>query len=272
MITLSKESFEKFVPSFRDSESRTYEAMLPYMEECLQEIVTRLCIPESFHENAQVEACVYREAAWRALPHMDLIMTDNGFAVVSNSNIAPASRDRVDRLREQLREEKSMAADVLALTISSLSEWRTTPTATRMRSTLLWTPTHCRRYGVTTEDGRQVFQREFTEILSDIVSAQYEAQQLVGEEQMQWMIQNQDLTDLADAGDLRCALVELCRRLMASVIRKDTRGTRTLAFRVLAFLRQNAESLPEYRDSRTRSAHEYKAYTNGKNDPCFFFG
>ncbi len=32
MITLSQTAFEQYVPAFRDAESRTYEAILPYME------------------------------------------------------------------------------------------------------------------------------------------------------------------------------------------------------------------------------------------------
>ena len=32
MITLSQTAFEQYVPAFRDAESRTYEAILPYMQ------------------------------------------------------------------------------------------------------------------------------------------------------------------------------------------------------------------------------------------------
>lgn len=38
------------------------------------------------------------EALRRAIPSLDLVLTPNGFGVVSNQNIAPASKERVDRL------------------------------------------------------------------------------------------------------------------------------------------------------------------------------
>ena len=38
------------------------------------------------------------EAMRRAIPSLDLVLTPNGFGVVSNQNIAPASKERVDRL------------------------------------------------------------------------------------------------------------------------------------------------------------------------------
>ena len=38
------------------------------------------------------------EALRRAIPSLDLVLTPNGFGVVSNQNVAPASKERVDRL------------------------------------------------------------------------------------------------------------------------------------------------------------------------------
>lgn len=38
------------------------------------------------------------EALRRAIPSLDLVLTPNGLGVVSNQNIAPASKERVDRL------------------------------------------------------------------------------------------------------------------------------------------------------------------------------
>lgn len=38
------------------------------------------------------------EALRRAIPSLDVVLTPNGFGVVSNQNIAPASKERVDRL------------------------------------------------------------------------------------------------------------------------------------------------------------------------------
>ncbi len=37
-----------------------------------------------------------------AIPFLDLIMTNNGFAVASNKNVAPASKDRVNRLLDSV--------------------------------------------------------------------------------------------------------------------------------------------------------------------------
>lgn len=46
------------------------------------------------------------EAFRRAIPSLDLVLTPNGFGIVSNDNMAPASSDRVNRLIDQLEAER----------------------------------------------------------------------------------------------------------------------------------------------------------------------
>ncbi len=60
---------------------------------------------------ARVVAC---KAMADAVPMLDLILTPNGFGVVSNANIAPASKERVDRLISSLSSLwERLAADLL---------------------------------------------------------------------------------------------------------------------------------------------------------------
>ena len=39
-----------------------------------------------------------------AIPHLDLVLTDNGFGVVSTQTVAPASAERVNRLIQQVQQ------------------------------------------------------------------------------------------------------------------------------------------------------------------------
>ena len=41
-----------------------------------------------------------------AIPHLDIILTPNGFGIVNNSNIAPASKERVERLINSLLDNR----------------------------------------------------------------------------------------------------------------------------------------------------------------------
>lgn len=71
-----------------------------------------------------------------AIPSLDLVQTVNGFAVVSNQNLAPASRDRVDRLIAAHRSQRDTAISALIPLLAALPEWRDTPQCGYFRSTL----------------------------------------------------------------------------------------------------------------------------------------
>ena len=172
MINLTKAAFEQYVPSFRDAEPHTYEAILPYLTEHCRQVYVAFGVPDDFAETSKVESYVYRAAAYRALPHLDLVLTDNGFAVVSNQNLAPASRDRVAALSERLREQKSDARDELLFALCGIEAWRNMDIARRLRTTLLWCPTLCRRYGVTDAERRPVYEREYLQLRPQIEAAQ----------------------------------------------------------------------------------------------------
>ena len=272
MITLSKEAFERYVPAFRDAETRIFEAVLPYMQQYLDKARNVIKIPEDYAGDALVEAYVYRQAAWQALPHLDLVLTDNGFAVVSNNNLAPASRDRVAALHERLREEKADARDLLLMDLCRITAWRDTEACRRLRSSLLWCPMLLRRYGVTAADGRQVFEREYNALLPQVLAAGEEAARIVSREQMQWLLEHQDECDEDGEPDLRSVLREMCRRFMAAVIADRKPAVRTLAAQIQDFLNRHANDLPEYAASSKFQADNFKPYENKKDDACFFFG
>ena len=100
MITITQSIFETHVPAFRDVESRTFDAITPTIQRVLENTYEHLSIPEDEHLSEVVSAYVSLKAAHDVLPQLDLVLTENGFAVVSNTNLAPASRDRVASLQE----------------------------------------------------------------------------------------------------------------------------------------------------------------------------
>lgn len=62
---------------------------------------------------------VVAEAMLHAVPQLDLVLTPNGFGVVSNTNIVPASKERVERLLLSL---EKMRDDTLAVLLSLLTQ------------------------------------------------------------------------------------------------------------------------------------------------------
>ena len=80
------------------------------------------------------------DAFLRAVPSLDLVLTPNGFGVVSNNTIAPASKDRVDRLLTSLENSRDFAIDQLLHERLADPDWRTTPQGRFFLATLFQTP------------------------------------------------------------------------------------------------------------------------------------
>lgn len=89
-------------------------------------------------------AAVAHRALADAIPSLDLVQTVNGFAVVSNQNLAPASRDRVDRLIAAHRSQCDSAISALIPLLADAHAWRGSPQCEFFRATLFPTPAHIR--------------------------------------------------------------------------------------------------------------------------------
>lgn len=76
------------------------------------------------------------EAFRRALPHLDVVLTPNGFGIVSNANIAPASKERIERLLFSLLINRDAAISQLLTLLCKQSSWLATEQAEFFRGTM----------------------------------------------------------------------------------------------------------------------------------------
>ena len=84
---------------------------------------------------ATTQAVVY-EAFRRAVPHLDIILTPNGFGIVSNTNIAPASKERINRLLDALLENRDAALLQVLSLLPAESGWLGTKQAQFFAATM----------------------------------------------------------------------------------------------------------------------------------------
>ena len=76
------------------------------------------------------------EALRRAIPSLDLVLTPNGFGVVSSQNIAPPSKERVDRLIASLADYRDECIGNLLPAIVGASQWLNSSQASFFGETL----------------------------------------------------------------------------------------------------------------------------------------
>lgn len=79
---------------------------------------------------------VVADALRRAIPSLDIVLTPNGFGVVSTQNLAPASKPRVDRLVDSMLAHRDDCIAALLPELVGASKWLTSPQADFFGSTL----------------------------------------------------------------------------------------------------------------------------------------
>lgn len=79
---------------------------------------------------------VVSEAFRKAVPSLDLVLTPNGFGIVSNSNVVPASKERIARLMQSLEKTRDDALELLIPKLAGASKWTSSTQCEWFRSTL----------------------------------------------------------------------------------------------------------------------------------------
>ena len=92
---------DKIVPFIDASEKWLIDNFCP--KEIFDDIADR---PDPSTAKVTMARIVAFDAIRSSIPHLDIILTSNGFGIVNNSNIAPASKERVERLINSLLDNR----------------------------------------------------------------------------------------------------------------------------------------------------------------------
>ncbi|WP_407403440.1 DUF6712 family protein [Sodaliphilus sp.] len=93
---------------------------------------------------AQTASVIVCEALQRAIPSLDLVLTPNGFGIVSNQNVAPASKERVERLISTLKANRDYAINLLLDSLQYIDSWQDSKQRSWFAATLLQSPRACK--------------------------------------------------------------------------------------------------------------------------------
>ena len=274
-IIIDKTKLEKVIPAFANPDSQIFDLIYSYIESEADKVSAYIgqCSKASL---TAAEHLVCFRAARRALPQLDIVMTPNGIGVVRNNEIAPASKERVDAFKENLRQQASLWQDDLTISMSKDLAWCQSPQAEEVISSLIWCPFVARHYGMTTTDGKEIYQEEFTALQPAIYMAEARIANIISHDLLDALVkferEHMAKDDKSEQYKLYGkAMVRTKRLLSAIVMNKDEAVTRELANSLLEFVQAHEDSLPEYKNSSLRKSKDI-LYENKKESPCFFFG
>lgn len=277
-MNLTRTQFEAQLPAFRqpDDAPQLYDKLQPYITRAAEELA--ILVPDTYLTESDTlidlaQKQISSQAAYHALPQLDLILTPTGFGIVSNQNLAPASKERVAALREQLRLDKSLYRDQLLFRLLEDSpQYRSTTYAHDLISTLLYTPTHLRRYGVK-QQGQPTFDEEAQALRPQLTLAEESLTSLISPQLYDHLLEQLRLTQpshLATEQPTLALLIERSRRYLALFLSQPAPHALTrLARLLLDTVRQG--HYEEYLNSNTYAAQVAPRYQNQQTDRTYFF-
>lgn len=268
---MTREEFEYYVPSAVMPDDSLFERISGHMEE--GEAAVKTLLGEALYGVREEDltlknmskrmACLTAYKA--AIPHLDLVLTENGFGVVSNQNVAPASSERVNRLREQVQFSLDDSIDDLLDYLRGNERWVNTGTALGVFRSLAWNGRQQLTYfGVA--NGHRTTLEEFRPKIT------------AAEAKIKHCISPEFFDELCDAVRLRTASTEqetAIHKILMTIGADVTGDESTARFHVkklVEWLDGNIRTFATYANSTAYAANTFEPYKNEKDDPCYFFG
>lgn len=205
---------------------------------------------------------VASDAFLRAIPSLDLVLTANGFGVVSNNTIAPASRDRVDRLIASLEQNRDFAIDTMLHELLQDDTWRATEPAQFFIATLYQTPLSLPR---SLHNGKAFAYFEQT----------HAALALIEQELADKFISHEIYARLRSAvGKLPTyedrTLITLLQSIEIQLLQGQPLPYKQL-IGLVDFIRQRSEIFPEWQNSATAELYKSHIFENKKQSSGYWF-
>lgn len=268
-INIDKLTFERIVSSATSAEVYVFESVQDYLKLSEQKVLSAVLGNQLDIETLSIKEDVCRficlDAFYNAIPSLDLVLTDTGFGIVNNQNVSPASKDRVESLRKQIRQEADNALDRMINGLIGNAEWASSVYARLLVNSLYYTADQLRDFA-----GKpSAFRSDLIE-LRPLIS---EAEELIYREisavffsHLLKHIRHNSLTED------EILVVWALRRAIGFYINKQLPAFRRELENVVNLLEREAIKFPVYRDSEAYKVKHFEYYKNEKEDTCYFWG
>lgn len=207
---------------------------------------------------------VVADALRRAIPSLDIVLTPNGFAVVNTSNIAPASKPRVDRLVGSMLAHRDDCIAALLPELVGASKWLASSQAQFFGATLFPDLSIVDSLG-SVQGSRW---EKYLELRSQVIDLEASLAEEWFSPELMSALRSENLR-----GDLTGKRSEIVRQVKAQVVgylRSGSFNSRRLAD-IVNYIRLNPESFSEWHKSETAKLFAPPVFRNEKKASGYFF-
>jgi len=274
------DSIDKFTAIIPTAEGSEWEAIEPFMTEAEAWTQNEFLGAELFDHIAALPAgnsvlytlmiLLANKAYSLAIPYVDLIQTPTGFAVVNNTNLLPASQQRVDRLLQTTINWFGVKMNALIGMIESdpvlLAKWRLSAVFQKMTETIFWRPSDIILLGATPTGNWDLLTQNQTTILAfqsgilaDWISIEYMNELLL--KRQNGALSSDDKTAL-----------RLIQSVAVNLLGNHEESAEKILNTLVNYMEKTPNAFATYIASDIYAIKIGTKYQNQKTDKTFFFG
>ena len=267
---ITREIFESVCPSAVMPDETVFNRIRDHIA-AAEDVVARIMGDQwqNYEDNAALALPAHRviclHAYLEALPHLDIVLTETGLGVVSNQNVAPASSDRVNRLRKQIQDSRDDAVDDLIDALRGVEAWRPSAPAARLFSSLVWNA----RLQLPIMGITEAHRTKLTELRPKIVAAEEVLKHHISEALHHVLC----FAQLDNAtGAEQSTVINKSLFFIGAYLAGDMTMARFHMAKLVEYLEQHLTEFPTYENSTAHQANTFTPYENKKDDTTYFFG
>lgn len=270
MIQINKEKFERVVIAATSSTTEVFDSMGDAISISTERVKKMLFGQMDINKlsptlTADIERFICLHAFYNAIPGLDLVLTATGFGVVNNQNVSPASRDRVEALRKQVKRASDDACDRIIIQLLGNEEWAATPNARIIVSSLFFTAEELKTYAGKPDACRS----DLREIRPVIIEAEEIIRRQISSELHDYLL-TQIISDKCTPHE--SVIIGMLRKAIGLRINKQEAAFKRMLEDTVNFLEQAIEQFPIYENSIAYKVKRFEHYQNEQEDTCFFWG
>ena len=207
---------------------------------------------------------VVADALRRAIPSLDIVLTPNGFAVVNTSNLAPASKPRVDRLVGSLLSHRDDCIAALLPELVGASKWLTSSQADFFGATLFPDLDIVDAVGGATGSKWE----KYLELRPQVIDLEASLAEEWFSPELMSALRSENLR--GDLTEKRNVIVRQVKAQILGYLKSGSFNSRRLAD-IVNYIRLNPESFSEWHKSETAKLFAPPVFRNEKKASGYFF-
>lgn len=216
--------------------------------------------------NIRILCChlVIAEALLRAIPSLDIVLTPNGFGIVSTNNLAPASKPRIDRLVGSMLAHRDDCIAALLPELPGASKWIASAQADFFGTTLF--PDFSLVDALASTVGSKW--ERYLELRSQVIDLEASFSEEWLSPELMSALRSENLR--GDLTEQRSEIVRQVKAQLVGYLRSGSFNSRRLAD-IVNYIRLNAADFEEWHKSETAKLFAPPVFRNERKASGYFF-